>query len=180
MRRSSSAISALFLSFGSNLALFVRSVLRSRTVLVAENLFLRKQIAFYCEHQRLTAFSSTIVDSIFSAELDQELSQGSATTIPDVRTPASGRAFPGCAQMSPSAGWKLLVGRDHITHGVRQQRCQKIPSWLVLGSFSCHPYPDTVIRSAPKSPTQLQQLALRHREDHLRLLAVCLHQHEIL
>jgi hypothetical protein len=105
MRRSSSAISALFLSFGSNLALFVRSVLRSRTVLVAENLFLRKQIAFYCEHQRLTAFSSTIVDSIFSAELDQELSQGSATTIPDVRTPASGRAFPGCAQMSPSAGW---------------------------------------------------------------------------
>ena len=51
MRRPSSVIFALFLSFGSDLALFVRSALRSRTVLVAENLFLRKQLVFYRDHK---------------------------------------------------------------------------------------------------------------------------------
>src|ERR1019366_7838882 len=51
MRRSKPVISALFLSLGSNLTLFMRSALRSRTALVAENLFLRKQLAFYREHK---------------------------------------------------------------------------------------------------------------------------------
>ena len=40
---------SLFLRFGSDLALFIKSALRSRTALVAENLFLRKQLAFYRE-----------------------------------------------------------------------------------------------------------------------------------
>jgi hypothetical protein len=51
MRRSKPVISALFLSLGSNLTLFMRSALRSRTALVAENLFLREQLAFYREHK---------------------------------------------------------------------------------------------------------------------------------
>src|ERR1035437_10722576 len=51
MRRSKPVISALFLSLGSNLTLFMRSALLFRTALVAENLFLRKQLAFYREHK---------------------------------------------------------------------------------------------------------------------------------
>jgi putative transposase len=51
MRRSKPVISALFLSLSSDLTLFMRSALRSRTALVAENLFLRKQLAFCREHK---------------------------------------------------------------------------------------------------------------------------------
>jgi putative transposase len=51
MPRSRPAILSLFLSFGSDLVLFIKSALRSRTAPVAENLFLRKQLAFYREHE---------------------------------------------------------------------------------------------------------------------------------
>jgi putative transposase len=51
MPRSRPNISALVFSLASDLALFLRSAFRSRTALVAENLFLRKQLAFYREHK---------------------------------------------------------------------------------------------------------------------------------
>src|ERR1035441_4725782 len=51
MPRSRSNISALVFSLASDLAQFLRSAFRSRTALVAENLFLRKQLAFYREHK---------------------------------------------------------------------------------------------------------------------------------
>jgi len=44
------AILALFLGCGSDLTLFLQSF-QSRAALIAENLFLRKQLAFYREHQ---------------------------------------------------------------------------------------------------------------------------------
>ncbi len=45
------AISALVSPFASHLISFLKSAFRSRTTLVAENLFLRKQLAFYREHK---------------------------------------------------------------------------------------------------------------------------------
>src|ERR1019366_6697537 len=51
MPRSRPNISALVFSLASDLAQFLRSAFRSRTALVAENLFLRKQLAFYREHK---------------------------------------------------------------------------------------------------------------------------------
>ena len=45
------AISALVSTFASDLISFLKSAFRSRTTLVAENLFLRKQLAFYREHK---------------------------------------------------------------------------------------------------------------------------------
>jgi hypothetical protein len=42
---------AVLFSFASDLSQFLRSAFQSRTALVAENLFLRKQLAFYCEHK---------------------------------------------------------------------------------------------------------------------------------
>jgi hypothetical protein len=45
------AIFSLFSTLVSDLVLFVKSALRSRTALVTENLFLRKQLAFYREHK---------------------------------------------------------------------------------------------------------------------------------
>ena len=42
---------AVFFGFASDLGQFLRSALQSRTALVAENLFLRKQLAFYREHK---------------------------------------------------------------------------------------------------------------------------------
>ncbi len=51
MRRSRPAIATLVLSLITDLTLFLRSALRSRTALMAENLFLRKQLAFYREHK---------------------------------------------------------------------------------------------------------------------------------
>jgi putative transposase len=45
------AISALVSTFGSDLISFLKSAFRSRTTLVAENLFLRKQLAFYRDHK---------------------------------------------------------------------------------------------------------------------------------
>ncbi len=47
----SPAISALVFTFASHLISFLKSAFRSRTTLVAENLFLRKQLAFYREHK---------------------------------------------------------------------------------------------------------------------------------
>jgi putative transposase len=54
MRRSVPPVSNLLLTLASDLARFVVSVLRPRTALVAENLFLRKQLAFYREHKVTT------------------------------------------------------------------------------------------------------------------------------
>ena len=45
------AISALVSTFASHLISFLKSAFRSRITLVAENLFLRKQLAFYREHK---------------------------------------------------------------------------------------------------------------------------------
>ena len=42
---------AVFFGFASDLGQFLRSAFQSRTALVAENLFLRKQLAFYREHK---------------------------------------------------------------------------------------------------------------------------------
>jgi len=50
MRRVRYLIAVLF-GFASDLRQFLRSTFQSRTALVAENLFLRKQLAFYCEHK---------------------------------------------------------------------------------------------------------------------------------
>src|ERR1700674_1812099 len=50
MRRVRSLIAALF-SFTFDLGQFLRSTFQSRTALVAENLFLRKQLASYREHK---------------------------------------------------------------------------------------------------------------------------------
>jgi len=50
MRRARYLIADLF-GFASDLGQFLRSAFRYRTALVAENLFLRKQLAFYCEHK---------------------------------------------------------------------------------------------------------------------------------
>src|SRR6266849_6377564 len=50
MRRVISLIAVLF-GFASDLGQFLRSAFQSRTALVAENLFLRKQLAFYREHK---------------------------------------------------------------------------------------------------------------------------------
>jgi putative transposase len=50
MQRVRSLIAVLF-SFASDLGQFLRSAFQSRTALVAENLFLRKQLAFYREHK---------------------------------------------------------------------------------------------------------------------------------
>jgi putative transposase len=50
MRRVRYLIAVLF-GFASDLSQFLRSAFQSRTALVAENLFLRKQLAFYCEHK---------------------------------------------------------------------------------------------------------------------------------
>ena len=41
------AIPALVVTFASDLISFLKSAFRSRITLVAENLFLRKQLAFY-------------------------------------------------------------------------------------------------------------------------------------
>ena len=41
----------LAFTLASDLLLFIRSALLSRTALAAENLFLRKQLAFYREHK---------------------------------------------------------------------------------------------------------------------------------
>jgi putative transposase len=49
MRRVRSLIAVLF-GFASDLGQFLRSAFQSRNALVAENLFLRKQLAFYREH----------------------------------------------------------------------------------------------------------------------------------
>lgn len=51
MRRSRSLTSGFVFSLVSDLVQFVSARLRSRTALVAENLFLRKQLAFYREHK---------------------------------------------------------------------------------------------------------------------------------
>ncbi|PYX12984.1 MAG: hypothetical protein DMG84_20460 [Acidobacteria bacterium] len=45
------AIPALVVTFASDLISFLKSAFRSRITLVAENLFLRKQLAFYREHK---------------------------------------------------------------------------------------------------------------------------------
>ncbi len=50
MRRVISLIAVLF-GFASDLGQFLRSAFQSRTALVAENLFLRKQLVFYREHK---------------------------------------------------------------------------------------------------------------------------------
>ena len=50
MQRVRSLIAVLF-SFASDLGQFLTSLFQSRTALVAENLFLRKQLAFYREHK---------------------------------------------------------------------------------------------------------------------------------
>ena len=50
MQRVRSLIAVLF-GFASDLSQFLRSAFQSRTALVAENLFLRKQLAFYREHK---------------------------------------------------------------------------------------------------------------------------------
>jgi putative transposase len=50
MQRVRSLIAVLF-SFASDLGQFLGSAFQSRTALVAENLFLRKQLAFYREHK---------------------------------------------------------------------------------------------------------------------------------
>ena len=50
-RYSGPAISALVSTFGSDLISLLKSAFRSRTTLVAENLFLRKQLVFYREHK---------------------------------------------------------------------------------------------------------------------------------
>ena len=50
MQRVRSLIAVLF-SFASDLGQFLRSAFQSRTALVAENLFLPKQLAFYREHK---------------------------------------------------------------------------------------------------------------------------------
>jgi hypothetical protein len=51
MRRSRPLTSGFVFSLVSDLVQFVSARLRSRTALVAENLFLRKQLAFYREHK---------------------------------------------------------------------------------------------------------------------------------
>ncbi len=50
MQRVRSLIAVLF-SFASDLGQFLRSAFQSRTALLAENLFRRKQLAFYREHK---------------------------------------------------------------------------------------------------------------------------------
>jgi transposase InsO family protein len=50
MRQVKYLIAVLF-GFASDLSQFLRSAFQSRTALVAENLFLRKHLAFYCEHK---------------------------------------------------------------------------------------------------------------------------------
>jgi hypothetical protein len=42
---------AVLFGLASDLSQFLRLAFQSRTALVAENLFLRKQLAFYCEHK---------------------------------------------------------------------------------------------------------------------------------
>ena len=45
------SLSLLLLAFFADILQVLRSLMRARTALIAENLFLRKQLAFYQEHQ---------------------------------------------------------------------------------------------------------------------------------
>ena len=49
--RTRPTVSIFLVSLASDLLLFLISFFRSRTALTAENLFLRKQLAFYQEHK---------------------------------------------------------------------------------------------------------------------------------